>query len=100
MQQKKIARGVLHRKEDEISKLYCMNSSKLSWEEAMSTLVELQNGSEKFKLSSQLRSIEEAILIGTMLEGTTAVLIEELRIYLPHRYKSNIRNVEPLINNF
>ena len=42
-------------------------------------------------LSSQLLSIEEAILIGTMLEGTAAISIEELRIDLPHRYKNKIR---------
>ena len=41
---------------------------------------------------------EEAILIGMMLEGTTAVSIKEFRIYLPHRYKSKIQNVEPLIS--
>ena len=96
-QQKQVTTDKLHRKQSEMAKLFCMNSSALSWEDAMYPLIELQNGGEKFKMPAALLTVEEAISIGTLLEDTMAVSTEELRMYLPRRYRDKVENMEPLI---
>ena len=96
-QQKQVATDKLHRKQSEMVKLFCMNSSALSWEDAMYPLIELQNGGEKFKMPAALLTVEEATSIATLLEDTMAVSTEELRMYLPRRYRDKVENMEPLI---
>ena len=96
-QQKQVATDKLHRKQSQMAKLFCMNSSALSWEDAIVPLIELQNGREKFKMPAALLTVEEAISIGTLLEDTMAVSTEELRMYLPRRYRDKVKNMEALI---
>ena len=96
-QQTQVAIDKLHHKQSEMAKLFCMNSSALSWEDAMYPLIELQNSGEKFKMPAVLLTVEEAISIGILLEDTVVVSTEQLRMYLPRRYRDKVENMEPLI---
>ena len=84
-QQEETMLGLLHRRRVENCQINCMNSSSLTWEDALSSLETLQNGNKKFKMSNAMLTIEEVIKIGTMMSEATAVSIEELKLYLPAR---------------
>ena len=88
-QQETTLRNVLHRTKEERFEILCMNSSNLTWEDAFATLITLQNGNEKFKMLNAMLSVEEVLRMGTLLEESTVVPIEELKMYLPSRLSAD-----------
>ena len=92
-QQKGTFKALLHRQDNEIPKVYCMNSSALTWDDALLSLIELQNGNdENFKTVHHLLKIDKIILLGTLLSETAMVSMEELRFYLPIRLRKHVSN--------
>ena len=70
--------------------LRCKNSSNLDWDTAFHYLIDCENSNITPNKSTHVLSNNELIRIATLLRDCSAVNAEELRFYLPVRYKKAI----------
>ena len=68
--------------------LQCSNTG--SWEAAICYLIELENDNIVLKKNANYLKSNELSSLATLLIDSTAVSLEELKLYLPERYKTYI----------